>query len=151
LLVQFAYFIYGRNLRKHQLIGKNTLSSLLRKTNTNLQIERSHSDTLYITKTPNTSVFAIIVGSKLTIVYSYLSLPQTAFCTIMVKAILPITFASRRMHDWSNLSLDYAVFNANTVKCDCRHCTHIKTFINGINSLKEKAWYYTRVIPLLLT
>ena len=22
-----------------------------------------------------------------------------------------------------------------------------KTFINGINSLKEKAWYYTRVNP----
>jgi hypothetical protein len=36
-------------------------------------------------------------------------------------------------------------FNANTVKCDCRHCTHINTFINGTNSLKEKAWYYKRV------
>ena len=68
--------------------------------------KRSHSDTLYITKTLNAFVFAIMVGSKLTIVYSYLSLPQTAFCTIMVKAILHITFASRRMYDWSNLSLE---------------------------------------------
>jgi hypothetical protein len=33
------------------------------------------------------------------------------------------------------------------VKCDCLHCTYIKTVINGINSLKEKLWYYKRVNP----